>query len=276
MQCTAKLTRQALLILALLAPGLALAQSSTGKSTQSMQEVIGPGDVVRVSAFRNPDLNTEARVAADGRINVPMIGPVAIQGMTPQQAAREIATRLKKGNFILDPQIDVAVTEARSRQVSVLGFVTRPGRYMLEGSTAKVTDVLAMAGGLMADASDKAIVTRNDHGKAESFDVDVASIIRGGDIAKDVEVQSGDSIFVPKAPVVYVYGEVIRGGSYRLEPGMTVMQAISLAGGISPRGSERRVKIRHKQAEGRWEEKDARLQDLVSADDVIYVRESWF
>jgi polysaccharide export outer membrane protein len=241
-----------------------------------MQEVIGPGDVVRVSAFRYPDLNTEARVAEDGRINVPMIGQVAVQGMTPQQAAKDIASRLKKGNFILDPQIDVAVIEARSRQVSVLGFVTRPGRYMLEGKAAKVTDVLAMAGGLMPEASDRAVVTRKHDGAAESFNVDVAAIIRGGDISKDVEVRSGDSIFVPKAPVVYVYGEVIRGGSYRLEPGMTVMQAISVAGGITPRGSERRVELRHKSPEGRWNEKSASLQDIVSADDVIFVRESWF
>lgn len=251
----------------------ALAQPA---GAQSMQEVLGPGDVVRITAFRYPDLTTEARLSEEGKVSVPMIGQVTLQGMTPDQAARHIAERMKSGNYILNPQIDVAVVEARSRQVSVLGFVARPGRYMLDGKTAKVTDVLAMAGGLVPEAADTAVVTRTRNQKGESLNIDVAAIIRGGDLSKDIEVSSGDSVFVPKAPVVYVYGEVMRSGSYRLEPGMTVMQAISVAGGISPRGSERRIKLRHKAGDGQWTEKAAKPLDIVGADDVVYVRESVF
>jgi polysaccharide export outer membrane protein len=238
--------------------------------------VLGPGDTVRITAFRYPDLTTEVRISEEGKINMPMIGPVTLQGMTPDQAARHIAERMKSGNYILNPQIDVAVLEARSRQVSVLGFVTRPGRYMLEGVTAKVTDVLAMAGGLVPAASDTAIVKRTRGGKSESFNIDLAAIIQGGDDSKDIEVGSGDSLFVPKAPVVYVYGEVTRAGAYRLEPGMTVMQAISLAGGVTPRGSESRAKLRRRGSDGEWTETPAKQIDPVSADDVIYVRESLF
>jgi polysaccharide biosynthesis/export protein len=196
--------------------------------------------------------------------------------MTPGQAARHIAQRLQKGQYILNPQIDVAVVEARSRQVTVLGFVTRPGRYMLDGTTARLTDVLAMAGGLVPAAADTAIVKRANAKESESLDVDLAAIIRGGDASKDIEVGRGDSVFVPKAPVVYVYGEVMRGGSYRLEPDMTVMQAISVAGGITPRGSESRAKLRRRDADGKWQETPAKPRDLLSADDVIYVRESIF
>jgi polysaccharide export outer membrane protein len=83
-------------------------------------------------------------------------------------------------------------------------------------------------------------------------------------------------VYVPKAPVIYVYGEVTRAGAYRLEPGMTVMQAISLAGGITPRGSESRAKLRRRGSDGAWTETAARQIDPVSADDVIYVRESLF
>jgi polysaccharide biosynthesis/export protein len=249
-------------------PGLACAQS--------MQEVLGAGDTVRITVFRYPDLTTEARLSEEGRVNVPMIGQVTLQGMTPGQAARRIADRMKAGNYILNPQIDVVVLEARSRQVSVLGFVTRPGRYMLDGTTAKVTDVLAMAGGLVPAASDTAVVTRTRGGKSESLNIDLAAVIQNGDASKDIEVGAGDSVFVPKAPVVYVYGEVARGGSYRLEPGMTVMQAISLAGGISPRGSESRTKLRRRGPDGQWKETTARPLDPVSPDDVIYVRESLF
>jgi polysaccharide export outer membrane protein len=245
-------------------------------AAETMQEVLGPGDTVRITAFRYPDLTTETRISEQGKVNVPMIGSVTLQGMTPQQAAQDIANRLKRGNFILNPQIDVTVLEARSRQVSVLGFVTRPGRYMLEGTTAKLTDVLAMAGGLVPAAADTAVVKRARGEKSESLNVDLAAIIRGGDASKDIEIGAGDSVFVPKAPVVYVYGEVMRGGAYRLEPGMTVMQAVSLAGGITPRGSDRRIKVRRRDASGAWKETDAKPVDSVSADDVIYVRESLF
>ncbi len=241
-----------------------------------MREVLGAGDTVRITVFRHPDLSTEVRIAEDGKANVPLLGPVALAETTPEEASRQIAGLLKKGNYLVNPQVDVAVLEARSRQVSVLGFVTRPGRYPLEGSSAKVTDVLAMAGGLVPAASDTAVVTRTRKGKSESFSVDLASIIQRGDATKDIEVGSGDSVFVPKAPVIYVYGEVTRGGSYRLEPGMTVMQAISVAGGISPRGSERRIKLRRKEADGGWKETAAKPLDGVAADDVIYVRESLF
>jgi polysaccharide export outer membrane protein len=255
---------------------LGLSVISAQACAQSMREVLGAGDTVRITAFRYPDLTTEARLSQDGKINVPMIGQVTLQGMTPDQAATHIADRLKSGNYVLHPQIDVAVLEARSRQVSVLGFVTRPGRYMLDGTTAKLTDVLAMAGGLVPEAADTAVVTRTRGDKSESFNIDVAAIIRGGDTAKDIAVRSGDSVFVPKAPVVYVYGEVMRGGSFRLEPGMTVMQAVSVAGGITPRGSERRIKLRRRVSGGEWKETSADPRDTVSADDVIYVRESIF
>ena len=243
---------------------------------QSMQEVIGPGDSVRISAFRYPELTTETRVSEAGHVNVPLIGSVAVQGLTPEQAAALIAERLKGGNYVLDPQINVAVVQARSRQVSVLGHVTRPGRYTLDGATARLSDVVAMAGGLVPTASDILVVKRTRNGRTESINVDLGAIIRGSADAQDLELASGDSVFVPKAPVVYVYGEVTRGGSYRLEPGMTVMQAISLAGGVTPRGSEKLAKLRRKTANGGWSEGPARPTDAVGADDVIYIRESIF
>ena len=254
--------------LALMTPALALAQS--------MQEVIGAGDTVRITAFRYPEMTTEARVSEAGQVHVPLIGAVLLQGLTPEKAAGLIAERLKSGNYVLDPQISVAIVQARSRQVSVLGHVTRPGRYMLEGTSARLSDVVAMAGGLVPTASDVLVVKRTRDGRTESVNVDLGAIIRGSPEAQDIELASGDSVFVPKAAVVYVYGEVTRGGSYRLEPGMTVMQAISLAGGVTPRGSEKLAKLRRKNAGGGWSEAPARPTDAVAADDVIYIRESLF
>jgi polysaccharide biosynthesis/export protein len=255
----------------------ALAMASVQAAAQAMREVLGPGDTVRITDFRYPELRTEIRLSEAGRANVPMIGQVTLGGMTPEEAASHIAERLKSGNFILNPQVDVAVIEARSRQVAVLGFVKNPGRYRLEGTSAKVTDVIAMAGGPVAEASDTVVVQRSGGGKnASVLHIDLADIIQSGDASKNIEVSSGDSVFVPKAPVVYVYGEVTKGGSYRLEPDMTVMQAISTAGGVTPRGSERRAKLRSRGPDGDWKEVTARPLDRVSPNDVIYVPEALF
>ena len=250
-----------------LAPGPGLAQSA--------REVIGPGDTVRITAYRYPDLTTEARLSEEGKLNVPLVGEMSLKGLTPEQAGARIADRLKSGKYINDPQITVTVLQARSRVVSVLGFVRNPGRYVLDGSTAKVSDVIAMAGGLEPNGSQQVIIQPNGERKGKPVTVDLSSVIEG-DSAKNIDVHGGDSVFVPRAPVVYVYGEVMRGGAYRLEPGMTVMQAISLAGGITPRGSQNRVQLRHRASDGKWNQSDARLTDSVGPDDVVYVRESLF
>jgi polysaccharide export outer membrane protein len=253
-----------------------LSMMSAPAWAQAMREVLGPGDTVRITVYRYPDLTTEARLTEEGNVNVPLIGETKLSGMTPDQAAKQIADRMKKGDYILDPQIGVAVLQARSRQVSVLGFVTRPGRYVLDGTSARLSDVIALAGGLQPTASDFVTVQRGGGGKAETLTVDLAGVMQRGDLSKNIEVRSGDSIFVPKAPVFYIYGEVERGGAYKLEPDLTVTQAIALAGGITPRGSEGRVQVRRRGEDGKWKERSVRLLDPVSADDVIFVRESLF
>lgn len=258
-----------------LVAGLALWILAAPAFAQATREVLGPGDTVRVTAYRNPDLTTEGRLTEQGKLNMPLVGEISLKGMTPDQAAKAIADRLKGGKYVLEPQITVAVVQARSRLVSVLGNVKSPGRYELDGTSAKISDVIAMAGGLDPNASDKITVQRNGAQKSEPISVDFSSIIEG-DLSKNIEVSGGDSVFVPRAPVVYVHGEVAKGGAYRIEPDMTVMQAISLAGGITPRGSQNRVQLRRKGEDGQWKRSSAKLTDRVSPDDVIYVREGLF
>jgi polysaccharide biosynthesis/export protein len=274
MEAPRKLRGTALQPLAFVA-WLLLAIVSGHVSAQSMREVIGPGDTVRITAYRNPDLTTEARLSDEGKLNVPLVGEISLRGLTPDQAAKRIADRLKSGKYVLDPQITVTVVQARSRLVSILGFVNSPGRYELDGISAKISDVIAMAGGLDPNASDRIVLHPSGAGKSEPVIVDLSSIIQG-DSSRNIEVRGGDSIFVPRASVVYVYGEVQKGGAYRIEPDMTVMQAISLAGGITPRGSESRVQIRRKGSDGKWKQFSVKLTDAVSPDDVIYVREGLF
>jgi polysaccharide biosynthesis/export protein len=256
--------------------GLGLFAASMQGHAQNLREVLGGGDAVRVTVFRYPDLSTEGRLSEDGRITLPLLGEVKLQGMTPQDAGKHIAQRYKSGRFLVNPQVGVSILETRSRQVSVLGLVTKPGRYPLEGTTARLSDVIALAGGLQPTAADTVTVVQNRRGKSVRFDVDLPSVMQGLGKTKDVEIQSGDTIFVNRAPVFYIYGEVNRAGAYRVEPGLTVAQAISLAGGMTVRGTERRPQLRRKGGKEGWTQETVGLFDAVKPDDVIVIRESLF
>jgi len=225
---------------------------------------VGVGDAVRVTVFQQPDLATEARVSEHGTISMPLVGEVKVSGLTPAQAGSRIATELKNGKFLKNPQVTLAVTTLRSRQVNVLGMVPRPGRYPLDDASSGLQDVIAAAGGVAPGGADVVTVVRD--GKAQKVDV----------MAKSFPLKNGDTIQVERAPVFYIYGEVTRGGSYPLVPNMTVMQAIAAGGGITPRGSERRLKLRRPAGNGKYVETDANLQDTLKADDVVYVKEAIF
>jgi polysaccharide export outer membrane protein len=238
-------------------------------------EQLGYGDMVRITVFRNPELTTEAKVSERGTILFPMIGEVNVTGLTPAQAGQKIADLLKQGRYVVNPEVNVSLAQANSRQVSVLGNVNKPGRYPLDAQSAKLTDFLAVAGGVATPGSDLVTIVSQKDGKTTKRDVDLAAMFRSGDLSGNFELLPGDTIYVHKAPMVYVYGEVQRGGAYRVEPNMTVMQAIALGGGVTARGTQRGIQITRRDGE-RVKQIDARLTDVVQADDVIFIRESIF
>jgi polysaccharide export outer membrane protein len=239
-------------------------------------EILGEGDSIRITVFQNPDLSTETRISERGAITFPLIGEVQLAGLTPAGAEARIAERLAKGKFLVKPQVSVNLVQVRSRQVSVLGQVARPGRYPLDDTSSRLTDILALAGGVSPTGDDSVTVTMKRDGKTVTVDVDVPAMYRTGDLSKNIRLENGDVIYVQRAPVFYIYGEVQRAGSYRLEQGMTVMQALSVGGGVTPRGTDRGLKIRRRGPDGTLRTVDARLTDVVESNDVIYVRESWF
>jgi polysaccharide export outer membrane protein len=239
-------------LVALAAPGLA------------QTEKLGPGDAIRVTVFQQPDLTTEARITERGTITVPLVGEVKVEGMSVAEAGKQIAGEFERGKFLKNPQVNVALTTLRSQQVSVLGLVARPGRYALDDTSSQLADVIAAAGGIPTGGADTVTVLRA--GKEHKVNV----------LAKPFKLQGGDTIHVERGPMFYIYGEVTRAGAYRVEPNMTVMQAIAAGGGITPRGSDRRLKLRRVAADGKVVETDARLRDIVKPDDVIYVKEALF
>ena len=242
---------------------MAMALPGFSQTNEKPDGKLGAGDAIRVTVFQQPDLTTEARITEKGTIPMPLIGEVKTVGMTHAEAAGKIAGEQKNGKYLKNPQVSVALTTLRSRQVSVLGQVARPGRYALDDTSTRLADVIAAAGGIAAAGADAVIVTRN----GESQKVE---------LTKAFNLQNGDPVSVERAPVFYIYGEVPRGGAYRLEPHMTVVQAIAAGGGITPRGSERRLKLRRTGRDGKVTETDTRLQDTVQADDVIFVKEALF
>jgi polysaccharide biosynthesis/export protein len=256
--------------------GVLLLLATVQGYAQAVREVLGPGDTVRITVFRYPDLTTEGRLSEDGRITLPLVGDVNLKGMTPHNAGKHIAQRFKTGKFLVNPQVGVNVIETRSRVVSVLGLVGKPGRYPLDGTSARLTDIIALAGGLQPTASDMVTVVQNRKGKTSKVEVDLPALMQNAGRGKNIELQNGDTVFVNRAPVFYIYGEVNRAGAYRLEPGMTVVHAITLAGGMSLRGTDRRPQLKRRAADGQWKESTMSLLDPVKADDVIFIRESWF
>ena len=184
--------------------------------------------------------------------------------MSQQEAASQIAAKLKKGQFLKNPQVSVAVVTLRSRQVSVLGLVVRPGVYPLEAASVKMPQIIAAAGGIAAGGAETVTVIR------------AGKPVRVESLSKDFELQGGDTVYVDRAPQFYIYGEVVRSGSYPVTEGMNIMQALALGGGITPRGSESRIKLRRAGADGKVAEYDAKPTERVQPNDVIFVRESIF
>jgi polysaccharide export outer membrane protein len=239
------------------------------------EPVLGPGDTVRVTVFDDPTLNTEARVSLQGTVGFPLLGEVAIGNRTALEAAKIIADRLKQGRFLNDPRVSVTLLETRSRRVMVLGHVAKPGQYPLDGTNERLIDVLALAGGRSETGADRVVVTRRE-GDARTFEVDIAQMYREGDMSGDLRLEAGDVIFVPEAPVFYVYGAVQRAGMYRLEPATTVRAALSVGGGLTPRASQRRIEIHRRTPDGKVREMKANLSDQLQPDDVVFVKESLF
>lgn len=275
MTSSANLTKSWLAALSLLA-ALFGATPASAQATATANDILGPSDTVRITILQNPDLTTEARLTAQGSLRMPLVGNVDLNGLSSEAAAARIAQRYQDGQFLKDPQVTVTIMQVRSRQVSVLGQVARPGRYAIDDSSTRVTDMLALAGGIVAGGDDVVTVVTNRDGQPRKFTINLVDMYRSADIATNVELVNGDMIFVQRAPVFYIYGEVQKAGAYRLDSNLNVMQAISLGGGITPRGTERGMKIHRRAADGSLAKIDVRPSDAIQADDVIYVSESLF
>ncbi len=254
--------------------------SAAGASSDA---TVGPGDLLQIGVSGYPELSVNTRISAAGDITYPYVGSVAVKGMTTSQVESLLAKRLTEGAFVRQPQVTVLVIEVQSRLVAVMGQVNKPGQYPLQASH-KVLDLLAQAGGVVQGAvgalvvngtgvaGDDATLLRRDGTKVS---ISLPGLF-SGDPTQNPSVAGGDSIYVPRAPQFYVYGEVQRPGVYKLERNMTVSQAISAGGGLTDRGSDRRVVVKRRDRDGTEHQHKVRGGDLVQTDDVLLVKQSLF
>lgn len=234
------------------------------------------GDVIKIFVFQNPDLTTDARVSEAGTISFPLVGALKVGGLTLSQAESEIARKLQAGGFVAEPQVNITLSAVVGNQVSVLGQVNKPGNYPLVSFNIRLSQMLAVAGGVAQTGGDIVIVTGQRNGRSFRTQVDVEDFYLTSKIQNDLVLAAGDSIFVPRALQFYIYGQVQRPGSYMLLRNMTVMQALAQGGGLTPRGTERSLKLYRRSASGTVEEVKPAMTDFVKADDVINVGESLF
>jgi polysaccharide export outer membrane protein len=234
---------------------------------------LGAGDVLRITVYDQPDLLTEAEVSEGGTVGMALVGEVAVRGMSRSEAASALAARLKSGGFLKDANVTVRVLEYRSQQVAVVGEVARPGKYSISRPTS-VADMLAIAGGITAKGS--SVVTVTQKGSDGSVRKQEVNVNEQGNADKALLLRAGDSVIVPGAPVFYIYGEVRQPGAYPLATEMTVMQALSVGGGLTVRGTERGIRIERRAEDGSVRSYTAKGPEKLQPNDVLRVPESWF
>ena len=245
--------------------------------------VIGPNDVLGIKVLGEADLSGTYAVDSDGTIRFPFLDRVPVGGKTVQEIEFAL-TKLLGDGFLNRPQVSVVITSYRSRSIYVLGEVRNPAKYNIEGQTT-LLEVIAQAGSFTPNAAQTINLLRYRDGLAgvaagtpvvpgDPRGAEILRIrledLREGRLAANIILQDGDTIFVPTAEKFYVMGFVKTPGQYVLQPGMTVRQAISVAGGLTERGSDRRIKITRK-VNGKDVEIDAEMSDLVRPNDTIRV-----
>jgi polysaccharide export outer membrane protein len=258
------------------APVQPITQPPVPAPAVKMDYVLGPGDVIRVTVFQSPDLSLEARIPETGVVTYPLLGTITLGGLTIGEAEKRIADGLRDGKFVKQPQVSILVTQLRGSQASVLGHAVRPGRYSLELTNTRLSDLMALAGGIAPDGSDILTVVGTRDGKPFRAQIDFRTLFRGGNSPQDIVMQNNDVVYVERMPQVYIYGEVQKPGTLRLERGMTVLQALAAGGGLTVRGTQRGIRVHRKGADGVVQVLSPKLEDQLQQDDVIYVRESLF
>jgi polysaccharide export outer membrane protein len=250
-------------------PEAALAQSDREVQVDADYRV-GPGDVLEVEVYDDPDLSGLVTVQHRGEISFPLLGDVEVSGLTSREV-RDTLTRLLAKDYLVDPQVAVRVKEHRSQWITVVGEVVRPGKYFLQGSKT-LLELLTEAGGFTANASGEVVVSRTDPALEQDGDgADPVRIFLSPEqptaqqkAALSLSLGNGDIVTAIATQFFYVSGEVKNPGSFPITPGLTVLKAVSVAGGLTKFGSKGKVEILRRVKEGETRRIKVDLGDIES------------
>ncbi|HEY2463773.1 MAG TPA: polysaccharide export protein EpsE [Steroidobacteraceae bacterium] len=248
----------------------------TAPARAQPEYLLAPGDILKISVFKNPDLSLDVRVSESGAIGYPLIGSVPLKGLTLPAAEAKIAQMLRDGGFVVNPQVNILLTQGFGNLVSVIGEVNKPGRYSTDAAGGHVSGMLAAAGGVATTGGETVTVSGMRNGKSFRRDVDIVKMASTGNQSDDIELYGGDTLYVTRAPMFYIYGQVQKPGQYRLERGMTVIQALATGGGVTGKGTQRGIVRHRRDPSGKVKEEGVSLDTDVQDQDVIYVKESLF
>src|SRR6185503_10875009 len=277
--------------IALCAASLASAQTAPAAAGQASQPaaqapanrpsdyVVGAADVLKVTVYDEPTMSGTYRVDTDGSFQYPMLGRIAAAGMRVRDIEQMLKTKLEDG-FIRRAQVTVDVDQFRSRSIFIVGEVRSPGKYPMTGQMSLI-EALAAAGSTTPTASSEVLILRpRDPVTAQPLtpdQVDQTKVTRVnlgdlqlGRLSENVSLMEGDTIFVPKAEKFFITGQVRNPGAYTFDRGLTVLQAISLAGGLTDKGSNRRIKV-IRTVKGKKAQLNVDLTDTLEPGDTLLV-----
>ena len=280
----AKLANRAVMaLLFILSPLLAVSQE---KFTQEYR--VGPKDLLEISVFGADELSRTVRVSEDGKVTLPLLGEVLVDGLTKSEVEKKLGQLLGE-KYVQNPQVTVFIREYQSKRVSVLGAVEKPGPYQLLGRQT-LMQIISEAGGLTRDAGNEIVVIRQlSDGLSTSLRISIDDLFLKGDAKLNVPMEAGDIVTVPvdKPVVVYVFGQVKNPGALQVKKSNipTLLQAIAQAGGFTDRASKGGVIIKRKDETGKEKEIKVNVRSILKnkvkdvqllENDTIYVPESLF
>ncbi len=217
---------------------------------QSLNYLIEGSDVLRITVYDYPDLNTVVRVSKAGTITFPLLGEIEVKGLTPHQARKKIADLLAKG-IIVNPQVNVFVEQFKSKRVNVIGEVEKPGQYdLMVNEPTYVADIISNCMGLTKEAGETLTILRKVEDKPKKIIVDLPELLKDGDLSQNIELREGDILYIQRVGHFYIYGEVNKPGYYKIESGLTVIKAISMAEGLTTVASTNNIRIIRKTKNG--------------------------
>ncbi len=252
------------------APGAAADAPAAGKYQ------IGAQDLLKITVLDEPELSPSIRVDNDGSITFSYIGRIPAAGLTLVELQEKIRAGLAAG-YIKNPQVRVEIESYKSQSVMVSGEVRQPGKITMTGAMT-VLEALAQAGSPTSTASSELTIAHAKKPGAEASDAEITRVNwKDLQLGKgtDVAIADGDILNIPKAQTFFITGQIRNSGSFVLEPGMTVQQAIAMAGGLSDRGSDRRINA-SRLVNGKLTDVGLKMEDKVMPNDVITIGQRFF